>query len=157
MKVDFWPQEPSWKMHAKTPCCCHSPTLSACLSPSLIPAACAADNKGSSEAEVSLELSAVPTEGSSVIIIVMLRKEDFPEDSSVHQPITPVCAPTAYPTYIPCSAYCLEPSVWHFKDRILPVAQFLCVPVSSAALSSAQATSLNLICHMQSSRLRKHQ
>lgn len=79
------------------------------------------------------------------------RKEGFLEDSSFYQPITqcvprlPYPHPTAYPTYVPCSDCCLEPSVWHFKDRILPVPQFLCVPVSSAALSSAQATSLSLI------------
>lgn len=76
--MDCWPQEASWKMHAKTPYFCHSPTLGACLSPSLTPAACASDSKGSSEAEVSLELSAVPTEGSSANIIIMFKKGRLP-------------------------------------------------------------------------------
>lgn len=112
-----------------------------CLSPNLTPAACAEDSKGSKGAEVSLALSTVPTEGSSASTIVMFNK-GFSRYSSFRQPITPVCAlthpcphPTAYPTCIPCSACCLEPSVWHFKDRILPVPQFLCIPVSSAPLS----------------------
>lgn len=89
-------------MHAKTPCSCHFSTLSACPSPSLDPAVCAVDNKGSSEAEVSLELSAVPTEGSRANIIIMFKKGKLSSGlqlSPAHRPS--VCPDTLPHTPLP--------------------------------------------------------
>lgn len=79
-------------------------------------------------AEVSLELSTVPREGSSASTIVMFNK-GFSWDSSFHQPIARLCAlthpcphHTVYPTYTHLALL----AAWSLQFGILRTGSCLC-------------------------------